>query len=45
MHVIGRTDVIVVEERSKVLLDLSQNKRVEDHEGGQPVPLRVMTRF
>ncbi|KAG0702623.1 hypothetical protein DFH29DRAFT_1079378 [Suillus ampliporus] len=30
LHVLGRTDVIVIEERTKViLLDLSQNKRVE----------------
>ncbi|KAJ8581307.1 FSH1-domain-containing protein [Rhizopogon salebrosus TDB-379] len=44
MHVIGRTDVIVVEERSKVLLDLSQNKRVEDHEGGHFVPSKAKWR-
>ena len=34
LHVIGKTDVIVVEERSKVLLDVSANARVEEHEGG-----------
>lgn len=34
LHVIGKTDVIVVEERSKVLLDVSTNARVEEHAGG-----------
>jgi hypothetical protein len=34
LHVIGRTDVIVVEERAKTLLDVSLNKRVEYHDGG-----------
>ena len=33
-HVLGKTDVIVVEERSKILLDVSLNARVEEHEGG-----------
>jgi len=39
LHVLGGTDVIVIPERSKVLLDISQNKRVEEHEGGQLVLL------
>lgn len=34
LHVLGRNDVIVVEERSKTLLDVSENKRVEWHDGG-----------
>ena len=34
LHVLGRTDVIVVEERSRNLLDVSANKRVEWHDGG-----------
>lgn len=34
LHILGRTDVIVVEERSKTLLDVSSNKRVEYHDGG-----------
>lgn len=34
LHVLGKTDVIVVEERSKVLLNVSANARVEEHEGG-----------
>jgi hypothetical protein len=35
LHVLGRTDVVVVEERSKALLDVSANKRVEWHDGGE----------
>ena len=35
LHVLGRNDVIVVEERSKTLLEVSSNKRVEYHDGGQ----------
>ena len=34
LHVLGRTDVIVVEARSRTLLDVSANKRVEWHDGG-----------
>ena len=34
LHVLGKTDVVVVEERSKILLDVSVNARVEEHEGG-----------
>ena len=34
LHILGRTDVIVVEERSKTLLEVSANKRVEYHDGG-----------
>jgi hypothetical protein len=30
----GRNDILVVEERSRVLIDLSTGKRVEEHEGG-----------
>lgn len=45
LHVIGKTDIIVVEERSKILLDLSQNKTLKEHEGGQLVPLYIVTFF
>jgi len=45
LHVIGKTDIIVVEERSKILLDLSQNKTLEEHGGGQLVPLCIVTCF
>jgi len=34
LHVIGRTDVVVVEERSRQLIEVSETKRVEEHEGG-----------
>ncbi|KAF9047559.1 serine hydrolase FSH [Panaeolus papilionaceus] len=38
MHVIGKTDVVVVEERSQQLVAVSANARVEEHEGGHFVP-------
>ncbi|KAH7925296.1 FSH1-domain-containing protein [Leucogyrophana mollusca] len=41
LHVLGRTDVIVVPERSQVLVDLSSNKRVEEHDGGHFVPSKA----
>jgi len=41
LHILGRTDVIVVEERSKTLLDISSNKRVEYHDGGHFVPSKA----
>ena len=34
LHVIGKTDIIVVEERSMLLVEVSGNARVEEHEGG-----------
>ncbi|OJA19420.1 hypothetical protein AZE42_02265 [Rhizopogon vesiculosus] len=40
LHVLGRTDVVVIEEWSKALLNFSQNKRVEEHVGGHFVPSR-----
>ncbi|KAG9312108.1 serine hydrolase FSH [Chiua virens] len=41
LHVLGKTDVIVVEERSKVLLEISANARLEEHEGGHFVPSKA----
>ncbi|RDX53785.1 hypothetical protein OH76DRAFT_1479564 [Lentinus brumalis] len=41
LHILGRTDVIVVEERSKQLLEVSTNKRVEWHHGGHFIPPRA----
>ncbi|KAI0656047.1 serine hydrolase FSH [Cubamyces menziesii] len=41
LHILGRTDVIVVEERSKTLVDVSSNKRVEWHDGGHFVPSKA----
>lgn len=35
LHILGRTDVVVIEEKSKTLLDMSTNKRVEWHDGGK----------
>jgi hypothetical protein len=34
LHVLGKNDVIVVEERSRVLINISIGKRVEEHDGG-----------
>ncbi|EMD32934.1 hypothetical protein CERSUDRAFT_118363 [Gelatoporia subvermispora B] len=41
LHVLGRNDIIVVEERSKTLLEVSSNKRVEWHDGGHFVPSKA----
>ncbi|EKM81246.1 hypothetical protein AGABI1DRAFT_112919 [Agaricus bisporus var. burnettii JB137-S8] len=38
LHVLGRNDIIVIEERSRKLIDVSSNKRVEEHDGGHFVP-------
>jgi len=38
LHVIGKNDVVVIEERSRKLIEVSANKRVEEHEGGHFVP-------
>ncbi|KAF9649835.1 hypothetical protein BDM02DRAFT_3094032 [Thelephora ganbajun] len=38
LHVRGRTDMVVVEERSNQLIEVSTNKRVEYHPGGHVVP-------
>jgi len=38
LHVIGKTDIIVLEERSMLLVEVSGNARVEEHEGGHFVP-------
>ena len=35
LHVLGKTDVVVVEERSRQLIEVSANARVEEHEGGK----------
>lgn len=34
LHVLGRTDVVVIEERSNQLVQISANQRVEHHPGG-----------
>ncbi|KAJ6511437.1 FSH1-domain-containing protein [Mycena vitilis] len=38
LHVIGKTDVIVVEERAHQLVKISTDARVEEHDGGHFVP-------
>lgn len=45
LHVIGRNDVIVVEERSQTLLDVTPNKRVEYHDGGMNFLVSSTPRF
>ncbi|KAL4079240.1 serine hydrolase FSH [Scleroderma citrinum] len=44
LHVIGNTDVVVVEERSRALLKVSTNARVEEHAGGHFVPSQTRWR-
>jgi len=44
MHVLGRTDVVVVEERSNQLIEVSANQRVERHPGGHFVPSQKLWR-
>jgi len=44
LHILGKGDVIVVEERSQALIDLSTNKRVLVHDGGHFVPLKASWR-
>ncbi|KAK7033988.1 Family of serine hydrolases 3 [Paramarasmius palmivorus] len=41
LHILGKTDVIVTEERAKTILDVTINKRVEEHEGGHFVPSKA----
>lgn len=35
LHILGKTDVVVVEERSRQLIEISENSRVEEHNGGE----------
>jgi len=44
LHVLGRTDVVVVEERSNQLIEVSANQRVEYHPGGHFVPSQKLWR-
>ncbi|KDQ56391.1 hypothetical protein JAAARDRAFT_70691 [Jaapia argillacea MUCL 33604] len=44
LHVLGRNDVIVVEERSRKLVEVSQERRVEEHDGGHFVPAKASWR-
>lgn len=38
LHILGKTDTLVVEERSRQLIEVSENSRVEEHNGGHFVP-------
>ncbi|KAF5355173.1 hypothetical protein D9756_005692 [Leucocoprinus leucothites] len=40
LHVIGKNDIVVIEERSRKLIAVSSNKRIEEHEGGHFVPTK-----
>lgn len=44
LHVIGRTDVVVSEERSQSLIDKCENSRVEYHTGGHFTPSKASWR-
>ncbi|KAJ7216518.1 FSH1-domain-containing protein [Mycena pura] len=41
LHIIGRNDVVVIEERSRQLVRASENARVEEHDGGHFVPSKA----
>ncbi|KAL1941065.1 hypothetical protein VTO73DRAFT_7701 [Trametes versicolor] len=41
LHILGKNDVLVVEERTKLLIDISTNSRVEYHDGGHFVPSKA----
>lgn len=41
LHVLGHNDIVVVEERARTLLSVSNNKRVEYHDGGHFVPSKA----
>lgn len=34
LHILGKTDAVVVEERSRQLIEISENSLVEEHDGG-----------
>ncbi|KZP19615.1 hypothetical protein FIBSPDRAFT_862539 [Athelia psychrophila] len=44
LHIIGRTDIVVVRERSEILINFSKNSRVEEHAGGHIIPTRLRWR-
>jgi len=44
LHVLGRNDILVVEERSRTLINVSIGKRVVEHDGGHFVPSRASWR-
>ncbi|KAH9067735.1 FSH1-domain-containing protein [Lactarius vividus] len=44
LHVLGKNDILVIEERSRVLINVSKTKRVEMHDGGHFVPSKASWR-
>jgi hypothetical protein len=34
LHILGKTDIVVIEERSRQLIEVSENSQVEEHNGG-----------
>ncbi|KAI0300429.1 serine hydrolase FSH [Multifurca ochricompacta] len=44
LHVLGKNDILVIEERSRALIDVSAGKRVEVHDGGHFVPSKASWR-
>ncbi|KAK7690144.1 hypothetical protein QCA50_006793 [Cerrena zonata] len=41
LHIMGKTDVIVPEERAQSLLEVTSNKRIEVHDGGHFIPSKA----
>ncbi|KAG7450782.1 FSH1-domain-containing protein [Guyanagaster necrorhizus] len=41
LHIIGKNDVIVTANRTQELIDVSSNKRIEEHDGGHFVPSKT----
>ncbi|KAK0207996.1 FSH1-domain-containing protein [Desarmillaria ectypa] len=41
LHIIGKNDVIVSSARSQELMDVSGNKRIEEHDGGHFIPSKT----
>ncbi|KAF5365331.1 hypothetical protein D9758_005410 [Tetrapyrgos nigripes] len=41
LHIVGRTDNIISPEYTKSILDVSRNKRVEEHDGGHYIPSKA----
>ncbi|KAJ7165038.1 FSH1-domain-containing protein [Mycena filopes] len=44
LHIMGRNDIIVIEERSRKLVAISTNARVEEHDGGHFLPSKTSWR-
>ncbi|KAF7975329.1 hypothetical protein HWV62_9763 [Athelia sp. TMB] len=44
LHILGRTDIVVIRERSEILVSYSRNCRVEEHVGGHVIPTHTRWR-